>query len=90
MSKVPFNKETCLRTNAAAYEIKAKQEALRKVLNIVFLVIVLIVLIFSFDVIGIGDNTSRVMLAGLLLVSIWLFTLRNEKILKRPLMNILM
>lgn len=83
LSKVPFNKETCLRTNAAAYEIKAKQEALRKVLNIVFLVIVLIVLIFSFDVIGIGDNTSRVMLAGLLLVSIWLFTLRNEKNFKK-------
>lgn len=79
LSKAPMWQQACCRKTAVESEKKADKAALKKIVNIIFLVILLIVLIFFFDAAGIGNNTSRVMLAGLLLVSGWLWLLRDEK-----------
>lgn len=82
LSKVPMQQQACCLKTAAESEKKADKAAFKKIVNILFLVILLIVLIFFFDAAGIGNNTSRVMLAGLLLAFGWLWLLRDEKDLK--------
>lgn len=79
LSKAPMRQYACCCETTAESAKMSDKAALKKIVNIIFLVILLIVMIFCFDAAGIGNNTSRVMLAGLLLVSGWLWLLRDEK-----------
>ncbi len=58
------------------------KKAYKKLLFILFVVIVLILLILFFEKLAIGDNTSRVMLASLILSVAWICMFLKHKELK--------
>ena len=63
-------------------EAGAGRKAAKKILVIFFIVVALVILIFFFGTLQIGDNTSRIMLAGLILSLCWLATFFRRPDLK--------